>query len=148
MYLSGLTATAMVAVACGVAAAQPPSPPAAPPEGPSYSFSTGAGMLLFYVHPERSVDFEAVVGRLQAVLDAETDPVRQQQAAGWHVFKGAEPVRDAAIYFFVFDPAVPSADYDPVKLLGEAVPADVQALYDRLKLDVIRVERLGLRKLR
>ena len=40
------------------------------------------------------------------------------------------------------------ADYDPVKLLTEALPAEVQALYTRLKDSIVRVERMGLVKLR
>ncbi len=49
---------------------------------------------------------------------------------------------------FVFDPALPGADYDPVKLLGEAVPTEAQGLYERLKASIVRVERMGLAKLR
>jgi hypothetical protein len=58
------------------------------------------------------------------------------------------PTRDAAIYMFFFDPAVAGADYDPVKLLSQELPADAPALYESLKDAVVRVERMGLAKLR
>ena len=57
-------------------------------------------------------------------------------------------VKESAIYVFSFDPAVPGADYDPVKLLAEAVPGEAQALYEKLKAAIVRVERMGLARLR
>jgi hypothetical protein len=57
-------------------------------------------------------------------------------------------VKDNAIYVFSFDPAVPGADYDPVKLLAEAVPSEALALYEKLKTAIVRVERMGLARLR
>jgi hypothetical protein len=105
-------------------------------------------MLLFHVRPDKAQDFEAVLARLGDVLDKTPDPLRRQQAASWRVYKSAETPRDSVIYMFFFDPAVSSVDYDPVKVLGEALPADVQALYERLRADVVRVERMGLVKIR
>lgn len=122
-----------------------PAPAAVPQE---YVFPSGAGALFLHVKPEKAQDFEAVLTRLGEALDASADPVRRQQAASWRIFKSVEAPRDVVIYVFFFDPAVFGADYDPVKVLSEAAPADVQSLYERLRADVIRVERLGLSKLR
>ncbi len=121
---------------------------AAPAAGQAYTFPGGAGLLFFYVRPDRTADFEAVVSRVAHVLETTPDPVRKQQAAGWRIFKSAEVARDSTIYLFLFDLAVPGADYDPVRLLGEGLPTEAQALYDRLKASIIRVERMGLGKLR
>ena len=52
------------------------------------------------------------------------------------------------IYVFVFEPAVVDADYDPVKILSALQPAEIQPLYDKLRDATIRVERMGLTKLR
>ena len=116
--------------------------------GSSYAFPSGAGMLFFYVKPDRVTDFEGVVTRLTETLDRTEDPVRKQQAAGWRIMKSVESTRDAAIYVFLFDPAIAGADYDPVKILSEKQPLDIQALYDKLREATIRVERMGLTKLR
>jgi hypothetical protein len=129
------------------------TPPAALPadQAPvpqSYAFPSGAGMLFFYVKPDKTTDFEAVAARLGSALDGADDPVRKQQAAGWHILKSVETTKDAAIYVFVFDPAVAGADYDPVKVLSEKQPADIRALYEKLRDATIRVERMGLTKLR
>lgn len=128
---------------------QTPPATAAPKEPPpDYAFPSGAGMFLFYVKPDKTADFEAVAGKINEVLNRTQDAVRKQQAAGWKIFKSTEAPKDGAIYLFFFDPAVATADYDPVRVLSEGAPADVQALYDRLKDAVIRVERMGLTKMR
>ena len=105
-------------------------------------------MLFFYVRPDRTADFESVLPRLNEALDAAQDAVRKQQAAGWRIFKSAEQTRDSVIYVFAFDSAPATADYDPVKLLAEALPGEAQALYEKLKSSIVRVERMGLQKLR
>jgi hypothetical protein len=133
--------------AAPAARAQDPAP-AASAAAQAYTFATGAGILFFYVRPDRTSDFEAVVARLSESLDGAQDAVRRQQAASWRMFRSAEAVKESAIYVFSFDPAVPGADYDPVKLLAEAVPAEAQALYEKLKAAIVRVERMGLARLR
>jgi hypothetical protein len=140
----GIVAVGLALALSHGASAQAPS--AGTPQ--DYLFPSGAGALVFHVRPERATDFEAVVQKLSEVLDHSVDPIRHQQAASWRIFKSTEIQRDAAIYLFFFDPAVSGADYDPIKVLGESMPADVQGLYERLKGDVIRVERMGLAKLR
>jgi hypothetical protein len=120
----------------------------APASSKDYVFSTGAGMLFFYVKPDKSAEFEAVVTRLSEALDKTADPVRKQQAAGWRILKSVELQTDSPVYVFVFDPAVVGADYDPVKVLSDGAPADLQALYAQLKDATIRVERMALVKLR
>jgi hypothetical protein len=114
----------------------------------AYVFPSGAGMLFFYVRPDRTAEFESVLARLNEALEAAPDSVRKQQAAGWRIFKSVEATRDAAIYVFAFDPAAAGADYDPVKVLAEALPSEAQAFYEKLKSAIIRVERMGLHKLR
>lgn len=117
----------------------------APPE--DYVFPAGTALLLFYVSPDHAADFEAVAARISQVLASSTDPVRRQQAASWRMFRSAEPVRGAIVYVFLLDPVVAGSDYDPVRVLTEGLPAEAQALYQKLKASVIRVERLGLTKL-
>jgi hypothetical protein len=138
-----LLATAM----SGPALAQaPPARPAV--TAPNYTFDSTVALLLFYVRPDKVADFEAVVGRLAQALDASTDPARRQQAAAWRMLRSSEPPRDAVVYVFLLDPVVPNADYDPVRILSESLPTEVQPLYDKLKASVIRVERMALTKLR
>jgi hypothetical protein len=113
-----------------------------------YVFPSDAGILFFHVRPDRVDDFEAVVKRLADALDRSTDPIRRQQAASWRIYRSIEEARDAVIYVFFFDPAVSDADYDPIKILSEDAPAELGALFERLRLDIVKVERMGLTKLR
>jgi hypothetical protein len=125
-----------------------PPPATRPAASQDYRFPTPAGILFFHVKPDRTADFEAVVARLHEVIDKSEDPVRKQQAASWRVLKSAETPQDAVIYLFFFDPAVAGADYDPVKILGEGLPSEVHALYERLRGATIKIERMGLQKIR
>lgn len=131
-------------------AAQDPAPPQAPLPAATadYNFPTGAGLLFFYVRPDKRTEFEAVASRIAQVLEASEDPVRRQQAAHWRMYNSVETVREQAIYVFFFDPALPEADYDPVRILGQGLPAEAQALYLRLADSVVRVERMGLQRIR
>jgi hypothetical protein len=103
---------------------------------------------LFHVRPELTREFEAVVARLTAALDSTPDPLRRAQASSWKMYRSVEAVEDAVVYVFTFFPAVAGADYDPVKVLTEAAPAESATLYERLRAAVIRVERMGLETLR
>jgi hypothetical protein len=104
-------------------------------------------MLFFYVRPEKAPDFDAVVARLDEALTTSTDPIRQQQAASWHVYRSLE-THSERIYVFTFDPAVRDASYDPVRLLSDLLPLEATDLYAKLKGAIIRVERMGLAKTR
>lgn len=115
---------------------------------PDYVFPSGAGVLLFHVRPDRAQDFETVLDRLKTVLDTTADEARRRQATDWRIFRSVEHRSDEVIYVFLFDPAVAGADYDPVKVLSEAAPAEVSGLYERLRAAVVRVERMGLERLR
>jgi hypothetical protein len=117
--LTGVVATSGFARPVQQAPARPlPAAPAAPAPVPDYVFAGNAGMLFFYVRPDRTADFESVMGQLGVALEASLDPARKQQAAGWRIFRSTEAPRDAVIYIFAFDPAVTGADYDPIKILG------------------------------
>jgi hypothetical protein len=136
----------LLAAAPAVASAAPASQSATVAD--DYLFPSGAGALFFHVKPDKTQDFESVVATLADALARATDPIRRQQAESWRIFKSTEAPKDAVIYVFFFDPAVVGVDYDPIKVLGEALPAELQGLYERLRADVVRVERMGLSKIR
>ena len=112
----------------GAPVGSPVAPAVSQAGSQAYTFPSGAGMLFFYVRPDKTADFDAVVARLGEALETVQDPARKAQASGWRIFKSGEVARDAAIYVFFFDPAPAGADYDPVKLLGEALPTEAQGL--------------------
>jgi len=114
--------------------------------GPDYRFGGPSGVLVFHVRREQIAAFEQVMARVAQGLRAATSAVRQRQAEGWRLFR-ARDTTDAAVYVMVFDPVTPEADYDPVKMLTEFVPAEARVLYEQLRAAVVRVERLDLERI-
>ena len=108
----------------------PAEPAQTPAAAPPRSFTGDAGLIFFPVKIDKTADFEAIMAKLKVALAASTDPVKREQAAGWRVFKAAEPgPNNTALYVFLIDPAVKGGDYAFWKTLYEAFPAEVQQLY-------------------
>jgi hypothetical protein len=121
---------------------EPPAPPqttpgaavpgAAAPPGPvvARTFTAGTGLLFNAVRADRVVDFEMVVGYLQAAFEKSTDPTVRAQAQGWRIFKAAEPGPNATVlYVFLLDPAVGGADYGLGRILSDAYPDQIQDIW-------------------
>src|SRR5262249_43543793 len=126
-----------------------PTPTATPAAGPAdYLFPTGAGLVFYYVKPPRASDFEAILERVKEALNKGQAPMLKQQSLNWKIYKSAEAVTDAAVFVFAFDPAITTANYDPLLALNQSLPAEVQPLFDRIKDAVIKIERMGLTKIR
>jgi hypothetical protein len=119
----------MSASAGGEQTAPAPTQPAAPAP-PARVFNLGAAMILNNVKPDKTADFEMVMGKVKEALQKSEDPIRKQQLASWKVYKAAEPGPNGSVlYVFVMDPAVKDSDYTIGKILSEGFPTDVQTLY-------------------
>jgi hypothetical protein len=93
-------------------------------------FASDAGIVLNFIKPDKTADFEAVIAKLQEALQKSDKPERKQQAATWKVFRASEPgANGSVLYVFTIDPAVKGADYAVSTILAEAFPTEVQALY-------------------
>jgi hypothetical protein len=91
-------------------------------------FASDAGMVLNFIKPDKTADFEAVMAKLKEAL--QKSPERKQQAASWKVFKSPEPAAGGnVLYVFIIDPSVKGADYTVSTVLAEAFPTEVQTLY-------------------
>lgn len=95
-------------------------------------FVYDAGIMVKFIKPEKTADFEATVARLKEALERSSNPERRQQAASWKVFRAVEPATNGdAVYVFEIDPAVKGADYTVSKILAEGFPAEAESLYKR-----------------
>jgi hypothetical protein len=122
LVVGALSATTAFAQAAPAAAAQ-----AAPT---ARLFASDAGMVLNFIKPDKTADFEAVMGKLKEALAKSEKPERKQQAASWKVFKSPDPAAGGnVLYVFMIDPAVKGADYTVSTILAEAFPTEVQTLY-------------------
>ena len=89
-------------------------------------------MVLNFIKPDKTADFEEVMGKLKEALRKSEKPERKQQAASWKIFKSPEPAGANALYVFVIDPSVKGADYSVANILAEAFPAaEVNDLYQK-----------------
>jgi hypothetical protein len=114
------------------AQAPPAQPPAAAAAAPTArTFASDGGMVLNFVKPDKTADFEAVIAKLKEALAKSEKPERKEQAKTWKVFKSPDPAAGGnALYVFVIDPAVKGADYTVSNILAEAFPpAEVNELY-------------------
>ena len=124
---------------------QPAAPAAAPqlpapvPSGSPFVVTSDAAVFLFFVKPEREIEFLEVVAELKKGLAASTVDQRKAQAAGWKVFRSEQPppplpgappnTPPAVMYVFVVNPAVVGADYSPAMLLGDALGSAVGPIW-------------------
>jgi len=93
-------------------------------------FGSDAGLVLNFIKPDKTSDFESVIAKLREALQKSDKPERRKQAAGWKVFRGVEPAGNGnVLYVFVIDPAVPGTDYTVSTILAEAFPDEVQTLF-------------------
>ncbi len=94
-------------------------------------FSADVGLIFSYVQADRSEDFENIMTRVGEALAASEQVDRRRQAAGWTLYRAEELFAGGAVlYISVLDPVVPDADYWVPRILNEAFPTEVQALYD------------------
>ena len=110
------------------APAAAPAAQAAPPT--KRVFASEAGMVLNFIKPDKTADFEAVMVKLKEALMKSDKPERKAQAASWKVFKSPEPAGANVLYVFIIDPSVKDADYQVSNLLAEAfTPAELNTIY-------------------
>src|ERR1700719_3127178 len=125
--------TGVIAASTVYAQAQPAAgaqPAAAAQASTKRVFASDAGMVLNFIKPDKTADFEAVMGKLKEALQKSEHPERKQQAARWKVCKSAEPAGANVLYVFVIDPSVKDADYTVSNILAEAFPtAELNTIY-------------------
>jgi len=94
-------------------------------------FASDGGMVLNFIKPDKTADFEAVIAKLKEALGKSAKPERKEQAKSWRVFKSPDPAAGGnVLYVFFIDPAVKGADYTVSNILAEGfTPAEVNDLY-------------------
>jgi hypothetical protein len=118
-----------------------PAQPAAPAQ--TVTFAGDGGVVFWQIKPDRTADFELVMGKYKEALEKSEDPARKQMAAGLHIYKtsawvppgGQEPApQPNVLYLFVIDPVVKDADYSSsaiLKTLYDVFPSEGQDLYKK-----------------
>ena len=121
----------MLGVLSAVPYAQQAAAPAAQAPPPTKRvFASDAGMVLNFIKPDKTADFEAVMVKLKEALMKSDKPERKEQAKSWKVFKSPEPAGMNVLYVFVIDPSVKDADYTVSNILAEVYkPEELNTIY-------------------
>src|SRR4030095_14162520 len=102
--VAGTLSAATVFAQAAPAQQPPPAPPAAAQAAPAARIFTSDGaMVLNFIKPDKTADFEAVITKLKEALQKSEKPERKQQAASWKIFKSPDPAGANALYVFVID---------------------------------------------
>ena len=128
----------LLAVTPVVVFGQQPAAPAAQADAKKspFVFESDGGVILHFIKPDKTADFEMLVAKLKEALSKSEKPERKQQAASWKLFKASEPGAGGAVmYVSIMHPAVKDADYYIPIIINEAFPTEGQALY-KTYLDV------------
>ncbi len=97
---------------------------------PTLVFQNDAGLIIFYVKPDKTADFEDLMTKLKDGLAKMEAPEAKQMLAGMKLFK--TPVAAGATvasYVLFADPIVKNTEYWLLSLLYKAYPTEAQALY-------------------
>ena len=105
--------------------------PAAPP---GITFDGDSGILIMYIKPDKTADFESAMAKLRDALAKSEKPERRQQAAGWKLYKAAEPGPNGSVtYVNVMSPVLKGAYYTMTKILYETFPTESQQIFPLLR---------------
>lgn len=95
------------------------------PNGPVMVFGSDAGVVLTFVTPDKTDDFERVVDRFRAVLEESDDPIRRQQSGNWRIFRSPDPGPAGSVLYVSFmEPVLKGANYGMADILAEELPED------------------------
>lgn len=95
------------------------------------TFAAPAAMVMNYVRSGSAEDFESLTRRMVEALAASEDAEHQALAAGWTMYRVADPgPNNNAVYVWLFDPVVENANYAVAQILNQLFPAEVQQLYE------------------
>ena len=121
----GLLAGTLSAPMLFAQAAPAQQPPAAAQAAPTTRvFPNDGALVLNFIKPDKTADFEAVMAKLKEALQKSEKPERKQQAASWKVFKSPDPAAGGnVLYIFIIEPSVKGADYQISNIIAEGFPS-------------------------
>ena len=125
-FVTGFALAAVVAIGRPASAQDAPAAPVLTLEG-------DAATITILIKPDKTADFEFVMGRLKEALAKSEKPERKQQAAGWNVYKTSQAVQGNTAYIMIINPVVKGQEYDISRLIAEVFPVEVQEIFQKYK---------------
>ncbi len=98
-------------------------------------FSGDVAVMLHFIKPGQTQAYEGVMARLKEALQKSQNEAvnRQQQAAGWKVYRSSTPDisgQGNVMYAWVIDPVLGGANYAVSAILNEVFPGEVGQIYE------------------
>jgi hypothetical protein len=103
------------------------------PAAPVLALDGDAATITVLIKPDKTADFEFVLGRLKEALAKSEKPERKQQAAGWNIYKTSQAVQGNVAYIMIINPVVKGQEYDISRLIAEVFPVEVQEIFQKYK---------------
>jgi hypothetical protein len=119
-------AVATLLIGAQSASAQQPAAPAAPPPR---QFNGAGGLILIYVQPDKTAQFEGAMQKVKEGLLKSEKPERKEQAASWKLFKAGAGAA-GQVYVMTMVPSVKNVDYAIGAILTDTQPQEARAIFD------------------
>lgn len=134
--VAGCASVAAAFVLASAAFAQEAAAPAQQPT--ALTLDSGAGLVFHQIKPERTEDFEWLVGKIKEAFMKSEDAAKKQQAGGIQVLRSmdANASNPNVMYVVLVNPAVQGADYSMqtlIKMVYDAFPAEQQDIFKRVQ---------------
>ena len=86
-------------------------------------------IMTFAIKANSTGDYEQILDRLREALVNSDDPVRNQMARGWRVFRQANPLPNGDVVYTHLISPVPGGNYSIMQNLYDEFPEEQQTLY-------------------
>lgn len=95
----------------------------------AFMYPGGGAVIINLIKPDKTSDWEGVMQKIKEGMQQSDKPERKAQAASWKIYKGAAPINNSTVYFWVIEGAAKDSDYSVSKLMQELFPKEAVDLY-------------------
>ena len=101
---------------------------------PALSFrDVDAVAVTTLIRQGNTADFESVLGLMAKSLEVSNRPVRRKQASGLRAYRATQLFDNSVPYVVYVDPVAAGEEYDPIRLIQEAFPNQVDDSFKRYR---------------
>lgn len=129
VLVSGVALAGLTLAGPSVAAAQE----AAAKPAPVMTLEGDAALITILIKPDKTADFEYVIGKYKEALGKSDNAARKQQLAGMKFFKSPTQAQGNVVYMIYVDPVVKAEEYDITRVVAEVFPVEVQEVFQKYK---------------
>jgi hypothetical protein len=126
VFVIGISLAGMMLAGTAPASAQEPAKPVLTLEG-------DRTLLIVLIKPDKTADFELVLGKYREALAKSDKPARKQQLDGMRFFKSPTQMGGNVAYIISVDPVIKDEEYDVTRVINEVFPSEALDIYNKYK---------------